>query len=239
MTAPKPNLRRIAGSNFPPFGTNDVDARFLQGSWSRTSGNGHNSFWEEHDQAPGMPGVGVAAVIVIVFVFAVIGICFYQQWTKTNNPARTADAGHQSEEFLRAVREAKEDVESSLKGIMWTGRDNLGAEPRSGEYRTKYMEGSGARERTVTLNFRREEGGGYFLFGTADGRGGKSKIEEGISSHTGYAWWREVYQSGRKAGCQVLSVGKFDFETGNFSGERKTMLGNGGQYLSFEAVECT
>mmetsp|Transcript_22889 Transcript_22889/g.33251 ORF Transcript_22889/g.33251 Transcript_22889/m.33251 type:complete len:385 (+) Transcript_22889:128-1282(+) len=138
-----------------------------------------------------------------------------------------------SERFKENVQRAKLEVEASRS--MQYSVEVSTTTPYSGEYITSYVDGGVSRIATLTIQFTDlQDNTGYKLSGHGKDVDGTTLIEDGHANYDGTVWWRERTVTG-DVGLQVLSRGKFDFNTSKFDGTWFASSGQGGSYLSFQA----
>lgn len=175
--------------------------------------------------------------VTIVALISVYICCFYRRWVKQKEEQK-----EQESEFEAAISSARRRVEESAR-CCGEGGDRPAAsfETLEGDFDLRYTDTSSE----LRMRLRRNDDWLYEIEGGgSDANRSIIKIEEGLASRSGLAYWVEEKDEtestyGFHLGQKVLTEGRFDFESDEFSGTWRTDAGVTGTYASVRGSGVT
>jgi len=219
--------------------------RFLRGG-SMSSGGSSYSGGSYSSYGDGSVGLTFYAILLLIAALLdIAGLCCDTEVrgasdTSSNHLHHVNDNNinptYYDEKFEKMVQRTKNEIENKISVYH---EQVVTAHPHSGVYNASFL-CSNSRKRydaMLNINFTREvhNCNGYRISGKGSDVDGETIIEDGFVTYDGNAaWWRERTVTG-DFGLQVLSKGRFDFQTRSFSGVWKANTNISGSYISFRA----
>ena len=187
------------------------------GSGGYNAGNHHN----RGGTGSGTP-VGTVTFLIVVFfvlgfvlVIVFLGCCLMKCSSKFEESVSDA-----RQETREQAKELKEGMDTPSNGLYMMSYSDIAGKICSG---------------SVTLTFE-DQGNGYDICGSIKDDDDASDIMEGFAAYDGTAYWKDTCIEG-DVGLSVLSKGKFNYQTGVFTGTWESSTGVSGVYDTFHPVE--